>query len=220
MEKKLAEIKQGIIDGNAQSVKSNTEAALSIGVRPDAIIDKVLIPTMKEVGQNLCNGEIFIPDVLMSSRAMHASLYVLKPILTHYRKKKRGAIVIGTVAGDLHDIGKNMVAMILVGEGYEVIDLGIDVTAMEFVDAVLKYKADILALSALLTTTMGEMERVIEGLKEAGIRNRIKVFVGGGPLTANFASEIHADAYAPDLFGVSEAVEDLMFNRIGDFSIH
>nr|WP_246169866.1 corrinoid protein [Alkalibaculum sporogenes] len=200
----------GLTEGNAQLVKEKTELALSRGIKAELIIKQGLMQPMKIIGQKFRTGEIFIPDVLMSSRAMHASLHVLKPHLTFDYKFSKGTIVIGTVAGDLHDIGKNMVSMILQSEGYKVVDLGIDVPAEGFITAVTKYKPDVLALSALLTTTMAEQHEVMNRLTMEGIRNQVKVIVGGGPITKEFAEAIGADAYASDMFSTIDAVKNLI----------
>jgi Predicted cobalamin binding protein len=187
----IKEIQEGLIEGDAEVVKNLTEQALNMGISADVIMANALIPMMEEIGNEFRNGNIFIPEVLMSSRAMHASLYVLKPLIVESKiKRKKGLVIIGTVAGDLHDIGKNMVSMTLQGDGYEVIDLGIDVPASSFVSAILRYKPDVLAMSALLTTTIGEMRYVTQSIVNEGIRDRIKIVVGGGPVTQDYVEEI------------------------------
>ncbi len=156
----------------------------------------------------------------MSSRAMHASLYVLKPLIVESKiKRKKGLVIIGTVAGDLHDIGKNMVSMTLQGDGYEVIDLGIDVPASSFVSAILRYKPDVLAMSALLTTTIGEMRYVTQSIVNEGIRDRIKIVVGGGPVTQDYVEEIGANGYGKDVFGAIDIVNKLLGNKVGYFNV-
>lgn len=210
MEDIIVEIQLGLTDGNAQLVKEKTELALSRGIKAEIIIEQGLMQPMKIIGQKFRSGEIFIPDVLMSSRAMHASLHVLKPHLIYDYKFSKGTIVIGTVAGDLHDIGKNMVSMMLQSEGYKVVDLGIDIPVEGFIHAIMKYKPDVLALSALLTTTMAEQHEVINGLIKEGIRDQVKVIIGGGPITKEFAKAIGADTYASDMFSTIDAVKDLM----------
>lgn len=212
----ILEIQEGLTDGNAQLVKEKTELALSKGIKAEIIIYQGLVEPMKIIGKKFRSGEIFIPDVLMCSRAMHASLHVLKPYFSKNKKTTKGTIVIGTVAGDLHDIGKNMVCMILESEGYEVIDLGIDVPVERFVESVCKYHPDILALSALLTTTMGEQREVINGLIKEGIRDKLKVIIGGAPITKEFAMAIGADSYASDMFSITDAVEALMNKENSD----
>ena len=188
----IKEIQDGLNDGDAEVVKNATEQALKMGISADVVITTALIPIMEQIGKEFRNGNIFIPDVLMSSRSMHASLYVLKPLIIESNlNRKKGLIVIGTVAGDLHDIGKNMVSMTLQGDGYEVIDLGIDVPATSFISAIQRYKPDILAMSALLTTTIGELKHVIQAMINEGIRDRVKIVVGGGPVAPRINAVQH-----------------------------
>jgi 5-methyltetrahydrofolate--homocysteine methyltransferase len=216
----IKEIQDGLNDGDAEVVKNSTEQALKMGISADVIITTALIPMMEQIGKEFRSGNIFIPDVLMSSRAMHASLYVLKPLLVESNlKRKKGLIVIGTVAGDLHDIGKNMVSMTLQGDGYEVIDLGIDVPASSFISAIQRYKPDILAMSALLTTTIGELKHVIQAIVNEGIRDRVKIVVGGGPVTQDYVDEIGANGYGKDVFGAIEIVNQLLGNKAGYFNV-
>ena len=185
--------------GNAPKVKELVEAALAEGVNPEDIVNKALIVGMGEIGELFKNNEVYVPEVLIAARAMYAGLNILKPLLAERDVKPIGKVVIGTVKGDLHDIGKNLVAMMLEGAGFEVTDLGIDVGPEKFVDAVKSLDGDcIVAMSALLTTTMPAMKDTIEAFKEAGLRERIKIMVGGAPVTQNFADEIGADGYAPD----------------------
>ena len=200
MDQIIMEIQQGLVDGDAEYVKDKTEAALGL-----------------EIGQEFREGEIYIPDVLMSSRAMHASLYVLKPLLTKAMSHHKGKVVIGTVAGDLHDIGKNMVTWSLQGEGYEVIDLGIDVPPASFVAAIRKCQPDILAMSALLTTTIGEMRNVIQEVTDEGLRDKVKIIVGGGPVTQDFADEVGANGYGKDIFGAIDVVNHILGRGSGYF---
>lgn len=216
----IKEIQDGLNDGDAEVVKNATEQALKMGISADVVITTALIPIMEQIGKEFRNGNIFIPDVLMSSRAMHASLYVLKPLIIESNlKRKKGLIVIGTVAGDLHDIGKNMVSMTLQGDGYEVIDLGIDVPATSFISAIQRYKPDILAMSALLTTTIGELKHVIQAMINEGIRDRVKIVVGGGPVTQDYVDEIGANGYGKDVFGAIEIVNQLLGNKAGHFNV-
>jgi len=220
MEAYLKAIQDGLIDGDAEVVKNSTERALASGVRAEVIIATALIPMMEQIGTEFRNGNIFIPDVLMSSRAMHASLYVLKPLLVESNlKRKKGVVIIGTVAGDLHDIGKNMVSMTLQGDGYEVIDLGIDVPASSFISAIQRYQPDILAMSALLSTTIGELKHVIQAIVNEGIRDRIKIVVGGGPVTLDYAEEIGANGFGKDVFGAIDIVNKLLGNKAGYFNV-
>ena len=216
----IKEIQDGLNDGDAEVVKNATEQALKMGISADVVITTALIPIMEQIGKEFRNGNIFIPDVLMSSRAMHASLYVLKPLIIESNlKRKKGLIVIGTVAGDLHDIGKNMVSMTLQGDGYEVIDLGIDVPSSSFISAIQRYKPDILAMSALLTTTIGELKHVIQAIVNEGIRDRVKIVVGGGPVTQDYVDEIGANGYGKDVFGAIEIVNQLLENKAGYFNV-
>ncbi|MDK2942208.1 MAG: hypothetical protein PWP56_1721 [Acetobacterium sp.] len=216
----IKEIQKGLIEGDAEVVKNLTEQALNMGISADVIMANALIPMMEEIGNEFRNGNIFIPEVLMSSRAMHASLYVLKPLIVESKiKRKKGLVIIGTVAGDLHDIGKNMVSMTLQGDGYEVIDLGIDVPASSFVSAILRYKPDVLAMSALLTTTIGEMRYVTQSIVNEGIRDRIKIVVGGGPVTQDYVEEIGANGYGKDVFGAIDIVNKLLGNKVGYFNV-
>ncbi|MBM7582350.1 5-methyltetrahydrofolate--homocysteine methyltransferase [Caldicoprobacter guelmensis] len=185
--------------GNAPKVKEMVEAALAEGISPEDILNKGLIVGMSEVGELFKNNEIYVPEVLIAARAMYAGLNILKPLLAERDVKPMGKVVIGTVKGDLHDIGKNLVAMMLEGAGFEVTDLGIDVSPEKFVNAAKTAGPGcIVAMSALLTTTMPAMKDTIEALKAAGIRDQVKVMVGGAPVTQKFADEIGADGYAPD----------------------
>ncbi|MDA8235537.1 MAG: corrinoid protein [Clostridia bacterium] len=219
MKRIIADIQQGLMEGDAQLVKEKTEQALTYGIKADNIIQEGLMPAMKIIGSKFRDGELFIPDVLMSSRAMHASLYVLRPLLASSKLASKGTVVVGTVAGDLHDIGKNMVTMMLEGAGYNVIDLGIDVPVKEFVQAVRTHKPDVLAMSALLTTTLDELRDVINQLKEEGLRYQVKILVGGGPVTPEFAMAIEADAYAGDSFHAVEATNRLITGEVGFFVV-
>lgn len=207
----MKEIQMGVEEGDAEAVKRVTEFSLHEGIGAKRIIEEGLLPIMERIGKAFRSGEIYIPDVLMSSRAVHASLYVLKPLMSHYDIGfYKRTIVIGTVAGDLHDIGKNMIAMVLKGDGYRVIDLGIDVPAESFVTAVKHYQPDLLAISALLTTTMGELKNVIEAIEDAGIRQSIKIAFGGGPVTQEYAENIGADGYGAEAFDAVAMVSNLL----------
>jgi methanogenic corrinoid protein MtbC1 len=215
----LKQIRDGIYKGNTDYVISKTELALKYGISTDEIIESAMLPPMKEMGDKLATGEIFIPDVLKASRAMHAAMYVLRPLISHYNGNLKGMVVIGTVAGDFHDLGKNMVAMFLRGYGFNVIDLGIDVTKEDFAGAIRRYNPDVLAMSALLTTTMPEFRNVHEYLIQEGLRSQVKITVGGNPVTLEYARETGADAYSSNMFEAAQAVDDLVNNRIGQFAI-
>lgn len=211
----LLQIQNGIYKGDTKYVIDRTELALRYGISLEEIMRDALFPPMKVLGDKLRTHEIFIPDVLKASRAMHAALYVLRPIISHSSTAPKGLVVIGTVAGDLHDIGKNMVSMMLSGHGYTVVDLGIDVTKEQFAEAIVKYQPDVLALSALLTTTMPEMQNVIEYLKKKNLRNQVKITIGGSPTSMEFAQEIGADAYSVNVFDCIDAIDDLISGHIG-----
>ena len=193
----LKKIYDSVIDGQLVDVENGVKAALSAGIGADIILKDGLIAAMDEVGRRFEDGDFFVPEMLISARAMQAGLQHLKPYLVHGEVKAAGRIAIGTVKGDLHDIGKNLVAMMLEGAGFEIIDLGVDVSPQAFVDAV-QEGAQIIGMSALLTTTMSSMVGTIEALKSAGLRNEVKVMIGGAPVTQDFATRIGADAFAPD----------------------
>ncbi len=192
----LKELFEAIVDGNAGKSKALTAKALTEGVDPQEILNKYMIPAMDEVGRRFETNEYFVPELLIAARAMKGSLELIKPRLVASGAKPIGKVAIGTVKGDLHDIGKNLVAAMLEGGGFEIIDLGVDVTPDKFVKAVKEKGASIIALSALLTTTMPSMKTTIEGLKEAGVRNQVKVIIGGAPVTQKYADEIGADGYS------------------------
>lgn len=194
----LDEISKALVDGDMPEVKRLTEEALRDGVKPAVIVNKGLILGMDVVGIRFKKKEISVPEVLMSARAMHASLEILKPLLSRSDMEPLGVIAIGTVKGDIHDIGKNLVAMMLEGAGFRVIDIGIDVPSERFVEIVREKKPDILGLSALLNVTLSSMKDTIEALENAGVKGDVKVMVGGAPVTQEFADEIKADAYARD----------------------
>jgi 5-methyltetrahydrofolate--homocysteine methyltransferase len=195
----LDDIKQAVIDGNANASKDLTNKALSGGASALDIFQEALIPAMDEVGRRMQAEEYYIPEVLLSARAMRASSDVLKPLVMNNPDMKRaGKVVIGTVRGDLHDIGKNLVAMMLEGASFEINDLGINVTPEAFVAKIKEINPDLIALSAMLTTTMMGMKETIEAMKAAGVRSSVKVIVGGAPVNQRFADEIGADGYAAD----------------------
>ena len=204
------QIREAMLNGDTGHTQHLTKKALALGMQPHLIINRILEPTMQEIGEKFRREEVFIPDVLMSARAMHASLYLLKPLIVETSKPAKGRVVLGTVAGDLHDIGKNIVGMLLEGKGYEVIDIGIDVPVEEFIHAVKKFNPHILGLSALLTTTMRKCLEVINALIEAKLRHKLMVIVGGAPITKDFARKIGADGYAVDGAAAVQKVETLM----------
>ncbi len=192
----LQNIYQGILDGDMEAVETNVKTALEEGGDPKTILDEGMVAAMAEVGRRFEEGEYFVPEMLISARAMKAGMQLLKPALKEGNVKARGRVAIGTVKGDLHDIGKNLVGIMLEGAGFEVIDLGNDVSIEKFVAAA--DEVDLIALSALLTTTMANMKDIVTALEAAGKRDRVKVIVGGAPLTEDFARKIGADGYAED----------------------
>ena len=194
----LLSLSNAVVSGDRDKAVQLAMEAVSAGVNPEDIITKGLQPGMMTVGEKFSSGEYFLPDMLMAARAMKAALDILKPLLAKSGLPTLGRVVIGTVQGDMHDIGKNVVATFLGGSGFEVYDLGLNVTPQQFVNAVREKKADILGLSALLTTTMPTMGQTIKDLEKAGLRSRVKVIVGGAPVTAEFARFIGADAHARD----------------------
>lgn len=194
---------EAILGGKLEQSVEVTNQAIAEDVEPQAIINGYMIKAMEEVGQRFQRGEAFVPNLLMAARAMKGSLDILKPLMKGDASTSLGKVVIGTVKGDLHDIGKNLVASMLEGCGFEVINLGVDVGSEKFIEAVKENKADILCLSALLTTTMNYMKEVIDALQAAGMRDEVKVMVGGAPVTNAFAQQVGADGYSED---ASEAV--------------
>jgi 5-methyltetrahydrofolate--homocysteine methyltransferase len=198
----IEQMQKDLYEGNADAVKAGVEKALAEGMSAQEILDKGLIGGMDVVGRDFKCGDLYIPEVLLCARAMHTGLDVLKPLLAESHggtgRASLGKLVIGTVQGDMHDIGKNLVSMMLEGAGFEVTDLGIDTPPAEFVETVRAQQPKILGMAAMLTTTMPVMKTVIEALAEAGLRDKVKVLVGGAPVTSAFAKQIGADAYAPD----------------------
>ncbi len=198
MVSQLEAIFNAVLDGDAAGSKSGVEAALAAGLVPDTILKDGLIAAMGEVGRLFEENEYFVPEMLVSARAMQAGLALLKPYLAESGVAPAGKVVVGTVKGDLHDIGKHLVAMMLEGAGFEVVDLGTDVAPDKFVKAVLEHKPQVIGMSALLTTTMPSMGGTVKALQEAGVRDQVKVMIGGAPVTDKFASQIGADGYSPD----------------------
>jgi 5-methyltetrahydrofolate--homocysteine methyltransferase len=194
----LEDIYQSVIDGDMNGATEGVNTALAEGIAASDILNKGLIAAMTEVGRLFEEGEYFVPEMLIAARAMQASVALLKPKLLEADIKPLGKVVIGTVKGDLHDIGKNLVAMMLEGAGFEIIDLGTDVPPEKFVAAITEHEAEFIGMSALLTTTMPAMRTSIEALKEAGVRDTVKIMIGGAPVTQTYADEIGADIYAPD----------------------
>lgn len=203
-------IKEAVLDGDAEQTMSLVKEALAAGITPDDIVEHALIESMSAVGRDFKSGDFYIPDVLMSSRASHAALFVLQSAPNAQPlTKDRGTVVVGTVAGDLHDIGKNIASLMLQCERFDVIDLGIDVVPEEFVKAIREHKPIVVGLSALLTTTIGEMRKVIEAVDAAGLRDDVKIYVSGLPVTQAYADEIGADHYCEDARDTIDYVESL-----------
>jgi corrinoid protein of di/trimethylamine methyltransferase len=197
----LQALHDAVLKGDAKTAKAITEQALAAGVEPLAIVQQYMVPAMAEVGRRFECEEYFVPELLLSARAMKGALELIRPRLIASGAKPTGRVVVGTVKGDLHDIGKNLVAAMLEGGGYEVIDLGVNVTPEQFVAAVKEKGAQIIALSALLTTTMPAMKQTVDALKQAGVRDQVKVLIGGAPISQRFADEIGADGYAETAAG-------------------
>jgi 5-methyltetrahydrofolate--homocysteine methyltransferase len=205
-----AALKQAVIDGKVAQVKQLTQAAIDAGRPAQEVLDQGLIPAMDTVGEKFSCHEFYIPEMLIAARAMQAGLGLLKPLLAAAGGKPRGKVVIGTVRGDLHDIGKNLVGMMLQGGGFEVIDLGADVKPEKFVEAVKTSSPDFVMMSALLTTTMLAMKETVEALAAANLRNTVKVAVGGAPVTQRFCDEIGADFYAANATGAVTKAKELL----------
>lgn len=192
----LATLSKLVIEGTKDNIAAVTQQALDTGLDPQEILNKGLMPGMDYVGVEFRNGNMFVPEVLRSARAMQASMDILKPLLVETGAGMVGKILIGTVKGDLHDIGKNLVAMMCEGAGFEIKDLGKDVGPDDFVRGVKEFEPNVIGMSALLTTTMRSMEMTIKALQEAGLRDKVKIMVGGAPVTQEFADKIGADGYA------------------------
>jgi len=205
----LQKIASELYNGEEATVADLVQKALDQGMAPGEVLQGGLIAGMDEVGRDFKAGDLFVPEVLIAARAMHAGMGVLRPLLAESDTPSAGKYLIGTVKGDLHDIGKNLVKMMLEGAGFETVDLGTDVGVDAFVEAVKEHKPRLIGMSALLTTTMVQMRATIEALEEAGLRDQVKIMVGGAPVTAAFAQEIGADAYAPDAASAVDAAREL-----------
>ena len=201
----LNNVSEALQKGDADTVSKLVSQALEEKQTPKDILEDGLIKGMNIIGVKFKNNEVYVPEVLIAARAMHAGMDVLRPKLVETGVKTIGTVVIGTVKGDLHDIGKNLVKMMLEGAGFEVVDLGVDTSSEKFVEAVKEHQPHIVGMSALLTTTMVNMPEVIKALETAGIRDKVKIMIGGAPVTQNYAEQIGADAYSPD---AASAVED------------
>lgn len=207
----LKDIYQNVIDGQADPVKSGVQAELDAGTSAETILNEALITAMDYVGQRFEEGEFFVPEMLIAARAMQAGMNLLKPYLVESGIESAGKVAIGTVKGDLHDIGKNLVGMMLEGAGFEVQDLGTDVSPIEFLEAA-RNGAQVIGMSALLTTTMGSMADVVEAIEDGNLRDSVKIIIGGAPVTDAYAEKIGADGYAPDASSAVRRVRELLGN--------
>jgi len=200
----LSKISSCVIEGNLNDIQALTNQALEEGISAKEILDQGLMPGMDHVGVEFKAGNMFVPEVLRSAKTMSGSMEILKPILSESGVEMVGKVILGTVKGDLHDIGKNLVGMMCEGAGFDVVDLGKDISPEAFVEAVKEHNPDIVGMSALLTTTMRTMESTIKALEEAGLRDKVKIMVGGAPVTKDFAEKIGADAYASNAAAAAE----------------
>jgi 5-methyltetrahydrofolate--homocysteine methyltransferase len=205
----INEIRNSLINRDDAGIVRLIEDALQAGILPEVIVDQAMIPGMDEVGRRFKNQEIFVPEVLFSARVMHVGMNTLKPLLSDTEAEGVGTFLIGTVKGDLHDIGKNLVAMMMEGAGFRVIDLGVDVPTEKFISAIEQHHPNILGLSALLTTTIPQMDVVINELKQAGLREDLIILVGGAPVTQEYADEVGADGYAFDAASAVDKAREL-----------
>ncbi len=215
MEPIIKEIHTNVMEGDVNSVKANVQAAIDAGIPVSDILNEGMIAAMAEVGHLFEDGECFVPEMLIAARAMQTGLALLKPHLKNAEVVSAGKVVVGTVKGDLHDIGKNLVAMMLEGAGFEIIDLGTDVPPEKFVEAVRGQGAQIVAMSALLTTTMPSIKNTIDALTAAGVRGQVKVMIGGAPVTQNYADQIGADGFAPDASRAVATAKELVLSYRG-----
>ena len=204
------ELATALINGKAPVVKELTEKALAEGEKPGDILNKGLVAGMGVVGERFKNNEFYVPEVLIAARAMKSGMGILRPKLAEAGVEPVAKVAIGTVRGDLHDIGKNLVSMMMEGAGFEIVDLGVDVKPEQFVQSVKEQNTKLICLSALLTTTMPAMKETIQALQEAGIRDGVNVMIGGAPVTQNYATEIGADGYAPDAASAVDKAKELL----------
>jgi 5-methyltetrahydrofolate--homocysteine methyltransferase len=208
--KELLDLAQLVEEGQSQKVLTLTQQLVDSGLSPQIILNEGLIAGMAMVGEKMRNGEMYLPEVLQSAGAMKASLAILKPHLAREGAASRGKILIGTVKGDMHDIGKNLVTIMLQGAGFEVIDIGLNVEPERFVSAITEHAPSVVGLSAMLTTTMLNMKATIEAIANAGLRSQVKIIIGGAPLSQNYADEIGADGYSRDAVLAVDKVKQLM----------
>jgi 5-methyltetrahydrofolate--homocysteine methyltransferase len=210
----LNDLKAAVVEGNAKRAEALTHEALAAGHRPGTLIAQALTPGMDEVGERFKAGDYYVPEMLLAARAMRTSLGILKPLLTDADAARGPRVVVGTVQGDLHDIGKSLVGMMLEGAGFEVIDLGANVSPEQFVRTVAEQNVRVVALSALLTTTMTNMPATIEALRAANLRDGVVVIVGGAPVTERYARQIGADGFAPDAASAVDVVKELVYAKV------
>jgi Predicted cobalamin binding protein len=208
-----ADLAQSVITGQKDQVTEQVNSLLSEGKSPLEIVNQGLIEGMNVVGVRFKAGDMYVPEVLMAAKSMSGGLEIVKPLISAAEQKSAGKILLGTVKGDLHDIGKNLVGMLIESGGFEVINMGVDVSADDFIDAVIEQKPDILALSALLTTTMPAMKDIIEYLEDEGLRDQVKVIIGGAPVSKEYADTIGADGYAPDAGSAVELCKQLLAGK-------
>lgn len=203
-------IADAVKSGRAKVVKQMVNEAVEQGCTADQILNEALVVGMMELGEMFKNNEVYVPEVLIAARAMKAGMTIIKPLLLDSGVEMKGVVAIGTVKGDLHDIGKNLVAMMLEGAGFTVIDLGVDVGPEQFIDAIKNQGAQIIGMSALLTTTMTSMKEIIDAINEAGLRDQVKIMIGGAPITQEYADEIGADGYSIDAASAAQLAKNLI----------
>ncbi len=206
----LSQIAENVIKGKAPIVKELVQKAIDAGIPVKEILDNGLIAGMGIVAQRFKSNEFYVPEVLITARAMNTGMVLLKPLLKAAGVQARGTVIVGTVKGDLHDIGKNLVCMMLEGAGFNVIDLGVNADENKFIAAIKEHRPQLIGMSALLTTTMGSMKTTIDAIKAAGIRENVKVMIGGAPVTQSFSDEIGADGYAADAASAVDVANRLM----------
>ena len=206
----LKEMADNVIKGKASEVKELTQKAVNEGMGVEKILNEGLIAGMDIVGKKFQASEIYVPEMLIAARAMKAGMEIIRPILVQKDIKSQGKVVIGTAKGDLHDIGKSLVGMMLEGAGFEIVDLGVDVSPEKFIETAKEKKADIIGVSALLTTTMVGMKDVVKAVQEAGLNGKVKIMIGGAPITQSYADEIGADGYAPDAASAVDKAKELL----------
>ncbi|MFA6729717.1 MAG: corrinoid protein [Eubacteriales bacterium] len=206
----LEELSRAVMRGNAETAESLTKEAIESGLKAEVILKDGLLASMAAVGVKFKNNEVFVPEVLVAARAMNRAMAVLKPLLVGEKALSGGKVVIGTVKGDLHDIGKNLVKIMFESKGISVVDLGVSVPAERFIEAAISERASIICCSALLTSTMYEMKNVVEEAKKAGLRDKVKIMVGGAPINSDFCKEVGADYYSPDAQSAAEKAAEIL----------